>query len=177
MKLLKAWNLYGELGGRLSFLECLWLNKMGSEHKEILEIGSYKGKSTCFMSYDCFGSVVAIDPHILGTKDIFEYNINRYSGVGFIIPKYKTSQKAFNELKNNAFDFIFIDGDHNYKAVKQDYELYYSLLTDGGVIAFHDSRNRRAEYGPQRLVRELKRRHKKSGHCRSITYFTKGDEE
>ena len=176
MKLLEAWNLYGELGGRLSFLECLWLNKMGSEHNEILEIGSYKGKSACFMSQDCKGYVTAIDPHILGTKEIFNYNVQRYSGKGTIIPFYYTSKRAKQYMKYYKFDFIFIDGDHEYESVKLDYELYYPSLIEGGIIAFHDSRPRCGHEGPQRFVKQLKRRHKKVGHCRSITYFKKGDE-
>jgi predicted O-methyltransferase YrrM len=35
-------------------------------------------------------------------------------------------------------DFVFIDGDHTYEGVKQDFELYRSLVADGGMIAFHD---------------------------------------
>lgn len=36
------------------------------------------------------------------------------------------------------FDFIFVDGDHNYSAVKNDFELYSPLVNPTGVMAFHD---------------------------------------
>ena len=36
------------------------------------------------------------------------------------------------------FDLIFIDGDHQYDGVKKDFENYRDLLSDRGVILFHD---------------------------------------
>lgn len=41
-------------------------------------------------------------------------------------------------LGGRMFDFIFIDGDHTYEGVRQDYEQYRKLLAPGGVIGFHD---------------------------------------
>jgi cephalosporin hydroxylase len=35
-------------------------------------------------------------------------------------------------------DVLFVDGDHSYDGVKQDYEMYRSLVRPGGIIAFHD---------------------------------------
>ena len=35
-------------------------------------------------------------------------------------------------------DVLFIDGDHSYEGVKQDYEMYRPLVRPGGMIAFHD---------------------------------------
>lgn len=35
-------------------------------------------------------------------------------------------------------DFLFIDGDHTYEGVKQDFEMYKKLVSDDGIIAFHD---------------------------------------
>jgi predicted O-methyltransferase YrrM len=39
-------------------------------------------------------------------------------------------------------DFLFIDGDHSYEGVKQDFEMYSHLVTSGGLIAFHDTLQR-----------------------------------
>lgn len=36
------------------------------------------------------------------------------------------------------FDFIFVDGGHDYKTVNTDYQLYYPMLNKGGLMAFHD---------------------------------------
>jgi predicted O-methyltransferase YrrM len=35
-------------------------------------------------------------------------------------------------------DFLFIDGDHSYEGVRQDYNLYSPLVHENGWIAFHD---------------------------------------
>jgi len=35
-------------------------------------------------------------------------------------------------------DFLFIDGDHTYEGVTQDWHMYGPLVRPGGVIAFHD---------------------------------------
>jgi predicted O-methyltransferase YrrM len=41
-------------------------------------------------------------------------------------------------LNGQLLDFLFIDGDHTYEGVKQDFEWYSSLVDQSGVIAFHD---------------------------------------
>jgi predicted O-methyltransferase YrrM len=41
-------------------------------------------------------------------------------------------------LPDGSIDFLFIDGDHTYEGVKQDYEMYAPLVRKGGLIAFHD---------------------------------------
>ena len=41
-------------------------------------------------------------------------------------------------LNGRQVDFLFIDGDHTYEGVQEDYEMYSPLVRKGGVIAFHD---------------------------------------
>jgi cephalosporin hydroxylase len=41
-------------------------------------------------------------------------------------------------LKNNRIQFLFIDGDHSYQGVRQDFEMYSPLVAPGGIIGFHD---------------------------------------
>jgi predicted O-methyltransferase YrrM len=41
-------------------------------------------------------------------------------------------------LGGRAVDFLFIDGDHTYEGVKQDWEMYSPLVRPGGLVAFHD---------------------------------------
>lgn len=40
---------------------------------------------------------------------------------------------------DQGLDFLFIDGDHTFEGVKQDYEMYSPLVRSGGVVAFHDA--------------------------------------
>ncbi|UYP48040.1 hypothetical protein NEF87_004325 [Candidatus Lokiarchaeum ossiferum] len=43
-----------------------------------------------------------------------------------------------NELNGQEIDFLFIDGDHTYEGIKQDFEMYSPLVRSKGMIAFHD---------------------------------------
>ena len=45
---------------------------------------------------------------------------------------------------SSPFDFIFVDGGHDMQTVTNDWNLYYPMLREGGVIAFHD-----IAYGPK----------------------------
>ncbi len=42
------------------------------------------------------------------------------------------------QLDGKPIDCLFIDGDHTYDGVRQDYEMYRPLVRPGGLIAFHD---------------------------------------
>ena len=50
----------------------------------------------------------------------------------------KISDEALEEFEDDAYDFIFIDGLHEYHQVKKDIENYYSKIKNGGVFAGHD---------------------------------------
>ncbi len=41
-------------------------------------------------------------------------------------------------LKNSKLDVLFIDGDHTYEGVKQDFENFSPFVRRNGIIAFHD---------------------------------------
>jgi hypothetical protein len=44
-------------------------------------------------------------------------------------------------IGEELLDFLFIDGDHTYEGVKDDYEMYKHLVRPGGWIGFHDIKN------------------------------------
>ena len=48
-------------------------------------------------------------------------------------------------LGEQQLDFLFIDGDHSYQGVKQDFEDYKEFVRPGGIIAFHDIVERRSQ--------------------------------
>lgn len=47
----------------------------------------------------------------------------------------KTAAKRFND---NSLDFVYIDADHSYEAVKNDIKLWYPKVKKGGILAGHD---------------------------------------
>jgi predicted O-methyltransferase YrrM len=50
----------------------------------------------------------------------------------------KTVLALTKRLGGRAIDCLFIDGDHSYNGVRQDYIMYAPLVRPGGLIAFHD---------------------------------------
>jgi predicted O-methyltransferase YrrM len=50
----------------------------------------------------------------------------------------RTLSTVSRMLGDRPLDFLFIDGDHTYEGVKRDFEMYGPLVTEGGVIGFHD---------------------------------------
>ena len=127
--------------------------------KNVLEIGSYFGSSLHHWLYysDNQANVISIDLPIskfCGETDprvpVQEYLIKnewklwtkRNNNKLFLIQessqKESTKKEALKLISNDKFDFIFIDGDHRYNAVKLDFEMYLPLVKSGGIIALHD---------------------------------------
>ncbi|HEU03682.1 MAG TPA: hypothetical protein ENH95_00935, partial [Nitrosopumilus sp.] len=61
-----------------------------------------------------------------------------------------TLEKTKRILNSKKLDFLLIDGDHTYKGVKKDFEMYRGLVRKEGIIAFHDINK-----GPKKNVGEV----------------------
>lgn len=69
----------------------------------------------------------------------------------------KSLQLVTEKIGGKKIDALFIDGDHTYKGVKQDFEMYSTLVGPGGIIAFHDIANPADEnFGVQQFWNEIK---------------------
>lgn len=119
----------------------------------IVEIGSFKGKSTICLAWGSKqgpqSQVYAVDPHtgskehrqksqVVNTFKDFQKNLHQAGVASWVKPIVKTSLKAAKNFKKQA-DLIFIDANHQYQAVKQDFQAWFPLLKNGGVMAFHDT--------------------------------------
>ena len=60
-------------------------------------------------------------------------------------------------LVGRPIDFLFIDGDHAYEAVRRDFEDWSRHVTADGVLLFHDALHRRVLDGPELRVGPLRR--------------------
>jgi MMP 1-O-methyltransferase len=131
----------------------------------IVEIGSWKGKSTIWLAHgarDGAGpTVYAIDPHTavsdnlatqsaVPTFDEFSRNIRAAGVAELVAPMVMTSAQAARAF-DRPVELIFIDGAHDYDSVALDLDLWFPKVLDGGTIAFHDTT---AWEGPRRLVAE-----------------------
>lgn len=54
----------------------------------------------------------------------------------------KLSAEAAREFPDNYFDWIYIDGDHQYEFVKKDLEFFYPKVKPGGFITGDDYEDR-----------------------------------
>jgi len=76
-----------------------------------------------------------------------------------------TKQQLVRALDGRAVDLLFIDGDHTYAGVKQDYDMYEPLVRDEGIIAMDDIHTHQREYfdsqsmGVHELWTELETEH------------------
>ena len=48
-----------------------------------------------------------------------------------------------NVMRDDLYDFVFIDGDHSYEGAKQDHNKWGQLVKTGGYIIHHDMANSR----------------------------------
>ena len=47
--------------------------------------------------------------------------------------------KSYRHFPERNVDLLFIDGDHSYEGVREDYQMYEGLVKKGGLIVLHDS--------------------------------------
>jgi cephalosporin hydroxylase len=59
-------------------------------------------------------------------------------------------------LGGRAVDFLFIDGDHTYEGVRQDWQSYGELVRPGGLVALHDVAKNYDDTEVKRLWDEIK---------------------
>jgi MMP 1-O-methyltransferase len=120
----------------------------------IVEIGSWKGKSTIWLAKGSkTGSkacIYCIDPHTgsaehrkrgekPSTLDEFRQNLKGANVDDMVVPIVKTSRDAALSWNGKPVELLWIDGSHEYEMVKLDFDLWSPLLVDGGLIAFHDT--------------------------------------
>lgn len=63
---------------------------------------------------------------------------NREINFGQVAINRGYSHEVCNNFEDNYFDWIYIDGNHQYEVVKKDLELYYPKIKAGGFITGDD---------------------------------------
>ncbi len=110
-----------------------WLRGFAPHH--VMEVGTY-GATFFVLSRLATGKKVSIDTRDLRAK--LHYFMFGHEWCFFHGNSQTVEMKKEVSSYCDSFDLIFIDGDHSYEGVKKDFENYRSLLSDRGVIMFHD---------------------------------------
>jgi len=128
------------------------IKNLGEDIKGI-EIGVCRAENIFYILENCnnVNLIEGIDPYssfkdwngFIFTEDIMNEfykitlkNIEEYKEK--VILHKKSSREAFSLLKDDFYDYIFIDGEHTYEALSEDLKNYYSKIKTGGLVSGHD---------------------------------------
>lgn len=120
------------------------LRKYAAGTKKAAEIGVFQGVNTLqiasAMTPD--GLLYGVDPFFKGKLGISWIELIAKAVIAPVKKKVvlvkKLSWDAATEIPDDL-DFIFIDGDHSYKGIEQDWNIYSAKLKPGGIMALHDT--------------------------------------
>ncbi len=128
--------------------ELLWLFGMASQMKNVVEVGSWKGRSTHALLSGCRGTVYAVDTWLgslsqindahaeAKTKDIFSEFMQNVGHFKNLVPMRMHSVRAARLFANKWVDMVFIDADHFYEPFRKDVEAWLPKCRK--VLCGHD---------------------------------------
>jgi len=119
----------------------------------VAEIGVYRGANAkCLRTLFPEAQLYLIDPWMLSPEYVrgggcitqdptemskaFETVMECFGNDPLTKVIRKTSEDAIHDV--NCVDIAFIDGDHSYKSVIRDIELWQGKVREGGILAGHD---------------------------------------
>lgn len=123
-----------------------FLNKSHNKNLVGVEIGVLYGENAeTILKSLSIQKLYLVDPYLPYARSDCEQNIllditiaqKRLSQYRNKIFVQKKSSEAVNDIPDDL-DFVYIDGNHTYEHVKEDIELYYPKIKEGGVLGGHD---------------------------------------
>ena len=124
---------------------------------DVVEIGSWQGRSTTFLAravkesrngkfyaIDHFGGNIGkeefykVDGSLSNLKTNFEDNMSRFGLSDIVNLLDMVNVEASEKLQDKRVRFLFVDGDHTKEGVKKDIELFFPRLVKGSIVVFDD---------------------------------------
>ncbi|MHB8843597.1 MAG: class I SAM-dependent methyltransferase [Nitrospirota bacterium] len=156
--------------GMISYDEAVLLYCLARDVQRgcIVEVGSYRGRSTVFLAQGSLAGahipVYAIDPHekfigklggVFGPQDRTAfYKTMLENDCSETVSLINISSELFSSSWRKPVSLLWIDGDHSYEGVKRDITCWLPHLEVGAVIAFDDATD--PDLGPHKLISEMK---------------------
>jgi hypothetical protein len=84
------------------------------------------------------------------------YTLNDEEFSNFSTLMRTTFDQALPSFEDATIDLLHIDGRHTYDDVKHDFSTWLPKLSDRGVVIFHDTEERRTDFGVWKFWSELK---------------------
>ncbi len=138
------------IAGWMKPAELQWLYDRAQKMDTVLEIGSWKGRSTHALLSGCKGTVFAVD-HFQGSAEspatvrtarrqdvfsIFRQNVGQFPNLVTLRMSSADAAKSLSACGIAAFDMVFIDGAHSFDAVQADVRLWEARATK--LLCGHD---------------------------------------
>lgn len=131
------------------------------DNSTFVEVGSWMGRSTCYIGEQIKKSSKNIKFYAVDTwegseepqhketiqklqnenltlLDVFKDNIKSCGVDDYVIPLQTTSLEAASQFEDNSLDFVHIDASHDYKNVLADIRAWYPKVKPGGFITGDD---------------------------------------
>ena len=166
---------FDSIKGFLAHEEGLFLYELTKKYclkNFAVEVGSYCGKSACYIGQACKENktyLMTIDHHrgseeqqygeeyfdpdeynydkeIVDTLPTLLKNIQKFRFEEVILPVVNSSELASKEIENNI-DLVFIDGSHTFESARKDYVSWKNKIRIGGILAIHDVYDSEVEGG------------------------------
>lgn len=132
------------------------LARFGPGEGAIVEIGSFRGRSTLCFAHGVRGrrttAIVAVDPHVYGTEGELRENLEHFGAAAVVRPIVAPSVAAAAAWMG-AVRVLFVDGDHAKESVEADVDAWLPFLAPGGFLVLHDSTDLSSFPGPAEVAR------------------------
>jgi predicted O-methyltransferase YrrM len=110
----------------------------GRDARRILEVGTYRGRSTFAFHLNCpEAKIVSYDIQVMPSS--YRTELEKSLNVEL---RHQSFRASADPLRNEPpFDFVFIDGAHDVDSVCEDSRLAFEVVDPGGIIIWHDYRH------------------------------------
>ncbi len=133
-----------------------WLARSAPGDGCIVEIGSYRGRSTLCLAAGIRRRrrtrVFAVDPHVYGTAGELAANLAHFGMAELVTAVVAPSVEAAEPWREPV-RLVFVDGDHQKASVEADVDAWLPHLEAGGFLLLHDSTSVGKFSGPAEVAR------------------------